>query len=178
MKRKDFEPGPLAEVSREIGDGEATLMFRRSLNHPPAKVWRALTRPKEQIEWMPFVADRDIAAVGPFMLRMTDREGAEESAAEVLAAEPARLLRYRWGDDVLTWELEPDGDGTRLTLRHLTRVPDQIASFAAGWHICIDVLARFLAGRPIGAIVGDDALNHGWTKLNEAYAARLKDDTR
>lgn len=176
MARKDFKPGPLADVSREIGDGEATLIFRRRLGHAPEKIWRALTKPEEQIEWMPFVADRDIAAVGSFMLRMTDREEAEERAAEVLAAEPARLLRYRWGDDVLTWELEPEGDGTRLTLRHLTKMPDQIASFAAGWHICIDVLARFLAGQPVGAIVGEDAMLYGWKELNEAYSARLKDE--
>ena len=174
MTRKDFEPGPLADVSREIGDGEATQVFRRSLGHTPEKVWRALTKPEEQIEWMPFVADRDITAIGPFMLRMTDREEAEESAAEVLAAEPARLLRYRWGDDVLTWELEPEGDGTRLTLRHLTMVPEQIARFAAGWHICIEVLVRFLAGQPIGAILGEDAMHYGWTELSEAYSARLK----
>lgn len=173
MARKNFEPGPLADVSREIGDGEATLIFRRSLAHPPAKVWRALTRPSEQIAWMPFVADREIATVGSFTMRTTDREPAAESAAEVLAAEPPHLLRYSWGDDVLTWELEPEGNGTRLTLRHLTRMPDQIASFAAGWHICIDVMARFLEGRPVGPIVGNAAMECGWSKLHDGYADML-----
>ncbi|WP_159586495.1 SRPBCC domain-containing protein [Chelativorans xinjiangense] len=170
MTRKDFEPGPLADVDREIGDGEATLIFRRNLAHAPEKVWRALTQPKEQIEWMPFVADRDIATVGPFTLRTTDRERAEESAAEVLTAEPARLLRYSWGDDVLTWELEPEGDGTRLTLRHLTKTPEYIARFAGGWHLCIDVLDRFLDGRPVGPIVGGAAIDYGWQDLHDAYA--------
>ena len=170
MARKDFEPGPLADVSREIGDGEATLIFQRSLAHAPAKVWRALTQPKEQIEWMPFVSDREIASVGSFTMRTTDREEAVESAAEVLAAEPTRLLRYSWGDDVLTWELEPDGDGTRLTLRHLTKTPEHIARFAGGWHLCIDVLERFLDGHPVGPIVGSAAMDHGWQGLHDAYA--------
>jgi len=173
MARKDFEPEPLADVSREIGDGEATLVFRRSLAHPPAKVWRALTQPREQIEWMPFVADREIATVGSFTMRTTDRDPAVESAAEVLAAEPSRLLRYSWGDDVLTWELEPEGNGTRLTLRHFTKTPDRIASFAAGWHICIDVMARFLDGQPVGPIVGNAAMECGWPKLHDAYADML-----
>lgn len=171
--RNDFEPGPLAEVSREIGDGEATLVFRRVLAHPPEKVWRALTQPKEQIEWMPFVSDRDIGAPGPFILRMTDREDAEESAAEVLKAEPARLLQFTWGDDVLTWEFQSEGTGTRLTLRHRTAMPEHIASFAAGWHICIDVMDRFLAGNPVGPIVGSAAMEHGWQGLNNAYAEVL-----
>ena len=173
MVRNDFEPGPLAEVSREIGDGGATLFFRRALPHPPEKVWRALTQPKEQIEWMPFVSDRDIGAPGPFILRMTDREDAEESAAEVLKAEHARLLQFTWGDDVLTWELEPEGTGTRLTLRHRTAMPEHIASFAAGWHICIDVMARFLQNDPVGPIVGDAAMDFGWQDLHDAYAGIL-----
>jgi len=32
---------------------------------------------------------------------------------------------------------------------------------AAGWHICFDVLERLLAGRPIGRIVGAEALKFG-----------------
>ncbi|MBA4207642.1 SRPBCC family protein [Pannonibacter phragmitetus] len=173
MGRKDFKCGPLAEVRRESGDGEATLIFRRNLAHPPEKVWRALTQPNEQIEWMPFVSDRDIGTPGPFFLRMTDHEEAGESAAEVLKAEPARLLQYTWGDDVLTWELEPRGSGTRLTLRHRTNVPEHFASFAAGWHICIDVMVRFLDGSPVGPIVGEAAMEFGWQDLHEAYSEIL-----
>lgn len=53
MPRKDFKPSLLADVSRAINEGEATLIFRRSLTHPPDEIWCALTRPKEQIERMP-----------------------------------------------------------------------------------------------------------------------------
>jgi hypothetical protein len=40
--------------------------------------------------------------------------------------------------------------------------------------ICFDVLERFLAGRPIGRIVGADALKFGgWQRLNAEYAKQF-----
>lgn len=173
MTLKDFEPGPLAKVTRELGDGEATLIFVRRLRHGPAKVWRALTDPAEQLEWMPFVADRALDRKGPVTLRMTDQENGPASEAEVVAVEAEKLLSYRWGDDLLTWELKPSGAGTELTLRHRTKTPDNLSSFAAGWHICIAVLERFLDGRPVGRIVGEAAASYGWEKLNAEYQEKL-----
>jgi uncharacterized protein YndB with AHSA1/START domain len=173
MTKKDYEPGPLAEISREIGDGEATLVFTRSLKHSPRKIWRAITQPKEQIEWMPFVSDRDLTATGPCTLRMTDREDAPEFPGEVLKSVPEKLLSYRWREDLLDWELAPTDGGTRLTLRHLTKTPENTSSFAAGWHICIGVLDRLLEGRPVGPIIGAEAMNYGWAALNDAYAKTL-----
>jgi hypothetical protein len=41
---------------------------------------------------------------------------------------------------------------------------------AAGWHISFDVLARVLAGEPNVRIVGADAMNFGWQRLNAEYA--------
>jgi uncharacterized protein YndB with AHSA1/START domain len=173
MTRKEFEPGPLAEVSCELGKGEATLIFTRTLRHPPEKVWRALTDPREQLEWMPFVANRNLASEGPMTLRMTDLDGAAESPAAVLRAEPVKFLSYRWGDDLLTWELSPLGSGTRLTLRHTTETPERLSSFAAGWHICLDVLERFLDGHPVGRIVGSEAIEYGWSELSDDYQRAL-----
>ena len=65
----------------------------------------------------------------------------------------------------MRWELEPLGGGTRLTLWHnIDR--GFIAMGAAGWHICFDVLDRFLAGEPIGRIVGPEAMKFdGWQRL-------------
>ena len=45
---------------------------------------------------------------------------------------------------------------------------------AAGWHICFDVLDRLLAGRPIGRIVGPEAMKFGgWQRLNAEYAKQF-----
>ena len=92
--------------------------------------------------------------------------------AEVRRAEPPVLLEYTWGDDLLRWELEPAGDGTRLTLRHTVADPD-VAQFAAGWHICLDRMELRLAGEDVHAIRGDEAREHGWEELRDAYAERL-----
>ena len=64
----------------------------------------------------------------------------------------------------MRWELEPLGSGTKLTLWHnIDR--RYIAMGAAGWHICIDVLKRLLAGQPIGRIVGAEAMKlGGWQR--------------
>jgi len=45
---------------------------------------------------------------------------------------------------------------------------------AAGWHICLDVLDRSLAGAPIGRMVGPDAMKFGgWQRLNAEYAKQF-----
>jgi hypothetical protein len=45
---------------------------------------------------------------------------------------------------------------------------------AAGWHICLDLAERNLAGDPVGRIVADQAMAHGWQRLSDGYAAALE----
>ena len=59
----------------------------------------------------------------------------------VTAAEPPhRLVQEWWGDDVewdeasvATFELRPEGEGTRLTLAHANVPDDEAAELDAGW---------------------------------------------
>jgi hypothetical protein len=45
---------------------------------------------------------------------------------------------------------------------------------AAGWHICFDVLDRFLVGKPIGAIAGVDAMKFaGWQRSVAEYSKQF-----
>ena len=44
---------------------------------------------------------------------------------------------------------------------------------AAGWHICVDVLDQFLAGHPIGRIVGGEAMKFEWQRLNTEYSKQF-----
>jgi hypothetical protein len=45
---------------------------------------------------------------------------------------------------------------------------------SAGWHISLDVLGRFLAGEPIGAIAGINAMKFaGWQRLVGEYAKQF-----
>jgi hypothetical protein len=49
-----------------------------------------------------------------------------------------------------------------------------IAWGAAGWQISFDVLERFLAGNPIGRIVGADAMKfEGWQRLVAEYSRQF-----
>jgi hypothetical protein len=92
----------------------------------------------------------------------------------VTVADSPRVLEYTWGDGILRWELEPVGDGTRLTLQHT--IPDEtfLSKVAAGWHICLVVAEYFMDGTPVGPIVGERALEYGWEQLNDSYAELLQ----
>lgn len=169
MNADEFEPGPLADVEYRTNGKRTTLVFVRQLRHPPTKVWAALTDPALLRQWSPFVSDRDLATVGEATLTMIDGQDTT-LPAKVLRSEAPTLLEYTWGDDVLRWQLEQTDQGTRLTLHHTTDDPTMAPKAAAGWHICLVVAERLLDGRPIGPIVGEDAMKCGWQELYDAYA--------
>jgi len=169
--RESYMPGPAAgaEVRKEGDDW--TLILVRELRHAPARVWQAITDPVHLAEWAPFDADRSLAKVGPVKLSTVGTPQVSETA--VKRAEAAKLLEYSWGGGDLRWQLEPLGSGTRLTLwHHINR--SYIAWGAAGWHICFDVLDRFLAGEPIGRRVGPETMKFaGWQRLTAEYAKQF-----
>jgi uncharacterized protein YndB with AHSA1/START domain len=171
--RETYAPGAAAgaEVRK---DGDAwTLILVRDLRHAPAKVWQALTDPAHLREWAPFDADKSLSTVGPVKLTTVGAPSPMVSETRVKRAEAAKLLEFAWGGNELRWTLEPRGTGTRLTLWH--NIDRRYISWgAAGWHICFDVLERFLAGEPIGRIVGPDAMKfEGWQRLNTEYAKQF-----
>ena len=173
--REQYQPGAAtgAEVRK---DGEKwTLVLVRELRHPPAKVWTALTDPEHLREWAPFDSDRNLGTVGPAKLTTAGAPTPPHvTEGEIERADPPKLLEFIWGAQELRWQLEPlGGGGTRLTIWHnINR--GFISMGAAGWHICLDVLERHVAGRPIGRIVGADALKFdGWQRLNVEYAKQF-----
>jgi uncharacterized protein YndB with AHSA1/START domain len=168
-----FDPGPLADASVAGEGGQWSLIFVRALSHPPEKVWAALTDPAQLDRWAPFTAARDLSCTGETTLTMVDGPDRSRLPVTVLRAEAPTLLEYTWGGDRLRWELTPADGGTRLTLRHTFAERDEAPAYAAGWHLCTAVLARLLAGDPVGVIRGRDAHDHGWAELRSAYAAEL-----
>ena len=170
--REKYKPGPTADAEIRKDADTWTLILVRELRHPPSKVWQALTDPEQLREWAPFDADRSLASIGPVKLSTVATPKPVVSDTEVTRADAPRLLEYRWGDNDLRWQLEPVGAGTRLTLWHnLDR--RYISMGAAGWHICLDVLARLVDGDPLGRIVGGDAMKFEWQRLHAEYAARF-----
>jgi uncharacterized protein YndB with AHSA1/START domain len=167
--RDEYRAGPAAGAEVHKDGDRWTLVLVRALRHPPEKVWQALTDPVSLREWAPFDADRSLAAVGPVRLSTVGTPTPQISDTQVTRVEAPHLLEYRWGENDMRWQLEPLGDGTRLTLWHnIDRA--FITMGAAGWHICLDVLERFVAGDPIGRIVGGDAMKFGWPRLKDEYA--------
>src|SRR5262249_48160162 len=130
------------------------------------------TDPAQLREWAPFDADRSLASVGPVRLSTVGTPTPVISETRVMRADAPKLLEYRWGENEIRWQLEPLGDGTRLTLRHNIE-RGFISMGAAGWHICLDVLDRFLAGEPLGRIVAGEAMQFDWPRLNTEYAQQF-----
>jgi uncharacterized protein YndB with AHSA1/START domain len=160
-----------AEVRKE--ENKWTLVLVRELRHPPAKVWQALTDPEQLREWAPFDADRSLDTTGLVKLTTVGAPAPHITETRVRRAEAPKVLEYDWGKFDMRWELEPLGSGTRLTL--WTNIGRRFVSMgAAGWHICFDVLDRFLAGHPIGRIAGPDAMKvDGWQRLYGEYTRQL-----
>jgi uncharacterized protein YndB with AHSA1/START domain len=170
--RDDYRPGPARGGKVDKGAEKWTLVLVRELRHAPEKVWQALTDPASLREWAPFDADRSMASVGPVKLSTVGTPTPQVSETQVTRAEEPTLLEYRWGENDMRWELEPYGEGTRLTLWHsIDR--NFISMGAAGWHICLDVLDHLVAGQPLGRIVGSEAMKFEWPRLREEYTKQL-----
>jgi uncharacterized protein YndB with AHSA1/START domain len=119
-----------------VGDRPA-VRFERRLDHPVDAVWRAVTQPSELAHWFPASVEID----GP-RLRFTHTDAAAPpSEGEILHLDPPHRFAFTWGDERLEIELEPDGDGCRLTFTHVLSTREQAARDAAGWHVCLDRLA-------------------------------------
>jgi len=170
-EQAQYIPGPPSGAQVQKGGDKWTLILVRQLRHSPEKVWEALTDPAQLREWAPFVVDGSLGAVGAVNITWVGTPQPLET--KVTRADAPRLLEY--GD--IRWELEAVGSGTRLTLWH--SIDRRYISWgAAGWHICFDVLDRFLAGNPIGAITGVNAMKfNGWQRLVAEYAKQFGAET-
>ena len=125
------------------GDKPA-VRLERHLPDPPEVVWRAITDREELKNWFPcdVIVEGGSWAVGaaisfPFPADVIDMT----LTGTVLAVDEPRLLSYTWGEDeVLRFELSPEGAGTRLVLTDELQA-SWAARNAAGWDDCLDRLA-------------------------------------
>lgn len=129
-------------------NGRTVLRMQRDLRHPVEKVWRAITEPAELAHWFPAMVDTELR-VGATM-RFTF-EGEENSATgEILELDPPKVFTYSWDDDVLRFELVPDGSGCRLLFSHTISETNggkfAAGRNAAGWGVCLAALEARLSG--------------------------------
>ena len=171
--------GADAGTLREI-DGGWEIGFERRLRHSPERVWNALTTPEGLACWLA-EAEIDATPGGKMELNfrqpdndfMPDKPEVRRQSNEVLVARPFTRFEHTFGgnpESVVSWRLEPDGDGTHLILAH--RVPSTWESarknVLAGWQHHMEGLKDAIQG-----------VRHPWSwdrwfALRDAYEAWLE----
>ena len=155
------------EGSLEQVAGRWRLRFVRTLAHPPERVWRALTEPEHLAVWFPTEIHGERAAGAALRFVFAGDEG-PPIAGQMLVYDPPAVLEFRWGEETLRFQLEPQGAGCRLTFLNTFDEQGKAARDAAGWHACLDVLACHLDGRePPGGP------NERWAQLHPVYVERF-----
>ncbi len=133
--------------------GQTTsLAFELELNHPPERVWRALTDPALLAEWLlPLIAHK-LEPGAAFTFKAAPQPGWDGLVhGRVLALELHKTLSYSWVvgdmDTVVTFTLSPTATGTRLSLTHTGFRQDQAQNFGGaryGWRMMGDKLIALL----------------------------------
>jgi uncharacterized protein YndB with AHSA1/START domain len=150
--------------------GKTVLRFERRLAHRPEKVFRAISDPAELAHWFPARMETELrpGAAIRFTFEGDDLDG---PGGEILEVDPPKLLVYTWGDDVLRWEIVPEGDGSRLFFSQTLAeggtsggLPGT-ARNAAGWDVCLADLAARLDGEGSRGVE--------WFPLFEGYVERF-----
>jgi uncharacterized protein YndB with AHSA1/START domain len=150
-------------------DGRPAVRFERRLAHPQAAVWRMVTEPAELRHWFPCEVEVDLRPGGAMRFVFSPDFALD---GEVLELDAPTRFAFLWGVDVLRFELAADGDHTVLTLLHVLNEEgeDAVAKTAAGWHVCLDGMARRLAGEP--GVTETGAPTPEWQARYDEYVAR------
>ena len=117
-----------------------TLKVERRLDHSIERVWRAVTEPAELARW--FVVEEV-----PWTPELGETFEAAGEQGRITELDPPRALAWEWGIESYRFDLEPDGDGCRLTLTHVFN-PElgPAEQHERGWNIYIDRLEVHLDG--------------------------------
>jgi uncharacterized protein YndB with AHSA1/START domain len=147
--RRDMTPTEGHDVDGELEqDGDRwRLRFTRELAHPAETVWQAVTEPRHLEAWFPQRIVGEWTVGGPLKFEAPSGEHPAFDG-EVLACDPPTLLEFRWGADVIRFEIKPHAGGAGCTFV-LTDAFDELGKAArdsAGWHTCIDALEHHLDG--------------------------------
>lgn len=130
----------LGEVRRT---GETyEVVFVRRLKKPIEKVWAALTLPERLADWLA-KAQLDLRVGGRFELFWEAHD--YRMAGTITELDPPRLIAWTWPDknhsaSIVRWELEPDGDGCRLTLTQSHLRAADLSGVVGGWHTHLEGL--------------------------------------
>ncbi len=132
-----------------------SISFELDLQHPPQKVWRALTDPVLLADWLLPVVEGKLEPGAAFTFKTQPYPGWDGSVqCRVLESEAQKKLSYTWVvgamlDTVVTFTLTPTASGTRLSLVQSGFKPEQKQNFGGaryGWKMMggklVDLLAK------------------------------------
>jgi len=134
------------------------FVIERVLNAPPQKVWEALTDNDKMKQWYFNLAEFKPEVGFEFTFNGGSEEKTYVHLCKITKVQPGKTLQYSWryqdypGDSLVTFELFPEGDGTRIKLTHegLETFPQNNKDFAresftAGWtHIIGTSIKEFV----------------------------------
>lgn len=146
-------------------NGRFVLRFERRLAHPAEKVWKALTDRAELAYWFPTDIEADLRPGAKMRFVFRNGEGPALDG-EVLEYDPPRVFAYRWGNDVLRWELHPRDGGCLLVFTQVIDEQGRAARDGAGWHVCLDHLAARLDGT-------EPPPPDTWRQVHAGYVSRF-----
>lgn len=134
-----------------------SLILKRHLKAPPAKVFAAFTDPEKVKRWMgpgeikTVSAESDLRVGGRYrwVMHAPNGEQHEVSGAyrEIVPNEKL-VFTWAWKDSperqtVVTVELKPDGNGTLLTLTHEQFIDEEVRDrHRGGWSGSLDKLEK------------------------------------
>lgn len=132
-------------------DGRPALRIERHLKHPPEVVWRAITEPDQLNAWYPL-------KTLTIDLRVGGRIEFDGMHAVVTELDPPTLFAFsehappemtRESDDLIRFELTPEGDGCHLVFTQVFDDRPAAASYASGWTVCLNALEDLVHGNEI-----------------------------
>lgn len=100
------------------------LIIERRYNAPVEKVWKAITDKEQMKEWYFDVSDFKPEVGFEFTFNGENEGRVFVHLCRILEVVPLKKLKYTWsyegekGMSHLTFELFPEGEGTRLKLTH------------------------------------------------------------
>ena len=127
------------------------VVLEELLPHPVEAVWRALTDRAEISEWLMHTAEFEPAVGARFRMKTEGLSADGWVKAEVTELDPPRRMVWAWWVDeaapptTVTFELTPEGDGTRLRLTHAGEIDPRAGRLIHdGWPVKIEALRRTL----------------------------------
>jgi uncharacterized protein YndB with AHSA1/START domain len=134
-------------------DNTQTVIIEKTFQHPPERLWRALTESRLMAQWL-LINDFEPVVRRKFQFRAEPAphwNGIID--CEVLVLDPPQKLSYTWSSmghtSVVLFTLTPAEGGTHLRMEHSGFGADQQAAYKGatyGWQKFLGGLERVLDG--------------------------------